>query len=160
MSPLDNQKERCIRFYRWALRDFQREIDHDYPFLRTIQSVPAQAYLRTIEPLSRDEQVAIKYEADPLVHNKISLHLLYNAIQYGKLLIGKGYRINIPLLLMHGTSDKITFCKSSELFVRNTGKFTKYKFWSNGMHELHNDIIKDEVFEFILNWLKTVLPPT
>ena len=110
--------------------------------------------------LSRDNNIAIKYNSDPLVHNKISLQLIYDAIQYGKLLIGKGYRINIPLLLMHGTSDKITFCKSSELFVRNTGRYTTYKFWNNGSHELHNDIIKNEVFEFVTTWLNTLIPKT
>jgi acylglycerol lipase len=108
------------------------------------------------DDLSRDKHIVRQYISDPLVHSKISLLLLGSAMEYGKHLIGKGYRINVPLLLMHGTSDKITFCKSSELFVRNTGKYTTYKFWNNGFHELHNDLIKNEVFEFTANWIKSL----
>ena len=105
--------------------------------------------------LSRDPETAKNYNSDPLVHNLISLKLYYNIVFYGKRIISKGYCLNVPFLLMHGTSDRITFCKSSELFVRNTGKFTTYKFWDNAYHELHNDIIKLEVFDFISNWLRT-----
>lgn len=103
--------------------------------------------------LSRNNSVEMDYLKDPLVHNKISVKLFYLSSLVGKNISALGYRINVPLLLMHGTGDNITSCKASANFARNTGIYTTYKEWEGAFHELHNETNKEEVFEFIINWM-------
>jgi acylglycerol lipase len=107
-----------------------------------------------INYLSRDHSVVNNYKSDPLVHNKITLKLFLDAYNQGIKISNLGYRVNSPMLLMHGSKDNITSFKSSVLFARDTGKYTNFKGWEGAYHELHNDICKNEVFDFIVNWLK------
>ena len=62
--------------------------------------------------------------------------------------------LRVPLLLMHGSADNITSCKSTSLFTRNTGKFNTLKIWEGCFHELHHEPNRMEVFEYIMNWMK------
>ncbi len=50
-------KERSIRFYRWALADAEREVRQQYPLLRSIQNVHVANYLRTVEGMKREKQL-------------------------------------------------------------------------------------------------------
>lgn len=105
------------------------------------------------EDLSRDLRVVHEYRTDKLVHNRISLKL-FKEIYYAGITVSMNiYKINVPLLVMHGTSDNITSCKATREFVRNSSKKTSYIEWENCYHELHNDLDKDNVFESIRNWL-------
>jgi alpha-beta hydrolase superfamily lysophospholipase len=54
---------------------------------------------------------------------------------------------------MHGSDDRITSVKMTRDFVMNAGQGTTYKEWAGGYHELHLDIIEQEVFDFLLDWL-------
>lgn len=103
--------------------------------------------------ISRDNNVVEDYKNDTLVHNNISLQLFFNAYIHGLRISNQGYRVNVPMLLMHGTKDGFTSHKASVHFARDTGKYTTFKSWEEAVHELHNDICKDEVFHFTFNWL-------
>ncbi len=105
--------------------------------------------------ISRDPAIVQSYIYDKLVHGKISLRLYFDAAINGKKVIGKSYQINQPILLMHGSSDEITSYKGSSIFARNTSKFTTFKIWDGCFHELHNELNKQEIFEFIIDWLKS-----
>jgi len=105
--------------------------------------------------ISRDSDVVESYKTNKLVHNKISVKLYFNAAKFGKEVIGKSYLINIPLLVMHGTEDKITSFKATSVFARNTGAFTTFKLWEGCFHELHNELNNQEIFNYIIDWLKT-----
>jgi alpha-beta hydrolase superfamily lysophospholipase len=107
------------------------------------------------QKISRDPEVVRKYINDKLVHGKISLRLFFDTSLHGKKVISKSYQFNQPVLLMHGTSDDITSCKGSSIFVRNTGIYTTFKKWDGCFHELHNEPNKLEIFEYIIGWLKT-----
>lgn len=105
------------------------------------------------EDLSRELREVHKYKTDPLVHNKLSLGLLSQLVHFG--LIGKRsiYRINVPLLIMHGDADNVTSFNASKDFVRNAGPKTTFIEWSESFHELHNDIDREDVKKSIINWL-------
>jgi acylglycerol lipase len=103
--------------------------------------------------ISRDKNAVHDYENDPLVHNKISLQLFHIAYNHGLKVSNLGYRVNVPMLLMHGSKDNYTSYKASVLFERDTGKYTTFIGWEGAFHELHNDICKKDVFNSIINWL-------
>lgn len=107
------------------------------------------------QKISRDPAIVQSYISDKLVHGKISIKLFFDASLHGEKIIGKSYQINIPILIMHGSSDGITSIKGSAMFARNTGKYTTFKTWDGCFHELHNELNKQEIFEFIISWLRT-----
>ena len=63
------------------------------------------------------------------------------------------YKINVPLLVMHGSNDNVASCKASKDFVRNASERTTFIEWNGGYHELHNDIDHEKVFASLLTWL-------
>ncbi len=106
------------------------------------------------EQFSHDQEIVKKYSTDSLVHNKISLRLFYEMYNSGYFALRNVYKINYPFLLMHGTEDTITSYKASENYVMNTSERTSLKLWEGQYHELHNEYIRDEVFRFMITWLK------
>jgi alpha-beta hydrolase superfamily lysophospholipase len=105
------------------------------------------------EDISRDLRVVHEYKNDPLVHEKISLRLAVEIIEAGAKAAVSIYKINVPLLLMHGNDDRITSCKASRNFVRNCSERTSFIEWEGGYHELHFDLDHEKVFGSILDWL-------
>ena len=61
--------------------------------------------------------------------------------------------LKVPTLIMHGSDDLITSPEGSREFAEKTG-MAELKIWANGYHELHNEPFKDDVFKYILNWIK------
>jgi acylglycerol lipase len=120
---------------------------------------PSMQFKTTIKSadITHDTDLIKTYSNDPLIHSKISVSLFVEAFYAGKKLMGLGYKIHHPLLLMHGSADKITSCKGSEHFARNTGNYLTLKIWDGLYHELHNEPNKQEVFDFIIQWLNVTL---
>jgi alpha-beta hydrolase superfamily lysophospholipase len=102
--------------------------------------------------ISRDSEVVNEYLSDPLVHNRISVSLFYGAMSAAHYSLGNASQLNVPLLLMHGTGDLITSPDGSRSFSE-AAQGTELKLWEGGYHELHNDIIKEEVYGYITGWL-------
>ena len=105
------------------------------------------------EQMSHDPEVIQAYTSDPLMHDRITLKMfdvIYNA---GYHALRNIYKINCPFLVMHGKADTVTSSKSSEDFVRNTSKRTRLKLWEKQYHELHNELIRIDVFNYITSWL-------
>lgn len=103
--------------------------------------------------LSHDHEVVSLYNSDPLVHHSILPRLFFETEFYGKMASQSIYKINTPLLVMHGNADPITSFKQTAGFVRNAGSRTLFKEWPGAYHELHNEPNEQEVFDFLLNWL-------
>lgn len=104
--------------------------------------------------LSRDQSVIDAYVADPYVHSKVSARLGLDIINHGKLIIEHASEINIPLLLMVGTSDRIVNPLAVRLFSEKASKTITYREWENFYHELHNEPEKLKVLNSILDWKK------
>ena len=109
------------------------------------------------EDLSRDFRVVHTYKNDPLVHDRIGIKIFVQLFEAGIKASRSIYKINSPLLVTHGSSDNITFCKASRNFVRNASNRTSYIEFENGYHELHNDNESDKVFDAIIAWMNQVL---
>jgi len=108
--------------------------------------------------LSRDPEVERVYSSDPLVHPKISARLALDLINNGKFLIDNAADFPLPLLLMQGSGDYIVNPRLTKAFASAAplSKIT-FKEWEDYYHELHNEPEKQQVIQFMTNWMEQEL---
>lgn len=107
--------------------------------------------------LSYDESVCKAYNGDPLNHNQISVRLFSDFYPAGKWAIDNAHKLPIKTLLIHGEDDAI-ICKSgTESFAQNSNGMALSKVFAKTKHEPHNDLSKEDVFAYTLNWLEESL---
>ncbi len=106
-----------------------------------------------VEGISRDKEVVKAYINDPLNHDKVSPNYSIVFIETGEWAINNALKLKIPMLLMHGTADRLTNYKASVQFAENAGDIVELKLYDGAYHELHNDIIKNEVLEQMMAWI-------
>lgn len=104
--------------------------------------------------ISRNQAEVNKYIQDPQVHDKISPNFSLPFIDAGNWAIDNSQKLDIPMFLIHGTSDKIIDYKGTEQFAKKSDNAT-LQLYEDGYHELHNDLCKEEVLTDITNWLKS-----
>ncbi|KAA3621039.1 MAG: lysophospholipase [Bacteroidetes bacterium] len=102
--------------------------------------------------ISRDPEEVAKYINDPLVHNKVSAIMGMDLLDGGKWLDAYQGELPLPLLVMHGEDDQITWAKSSEKFAGKLG--ATFKKWEGLYHEIHNEPEQQQVFEYTLEWIQ------
>lgn len=103
------------------------------------------------------------YERDPLTHKKISLLCALEGFETGRAIAqGKmednGGAEGIPVLLMHGTEDRICSIQGS----RKTAAIEScdYVEWPGLYHEIHNggnESSGDEVIDEVVHWIQELL---
>ena len=103
--------------------------------------------------LSRDEIVVTAYRNDPLVHNEI-------ALGFGRIMLGvmqwtlvHASEFPLPLLLLHGKSDRIAFASGSVEFANSVKNKCTLMLWGDACHELHNEPERNEVFKTMMIWM-------
>ena len=106
--------------------------------------------------LTHDLAINKRYDEDSLVHHRISPKLLMEANEAGAIIMKNRHRCNVPLLLMHGSSDKVTSWKASAEFSEYTSQKTTFKLWDGDFHELHNEFDKEKIFDYILQWINNI----
>lgn len=106
-----------------------------------------------VDHISHDKAVVEKYKTDPLVHSKISVRLFVMAVASAKYSLKHASELQIPTLLIHGKDDQITSPEGSIEFAANT-KLVELKVWDGGYHELHNETFNEDVFKYIMAWIK------
>jgi alpha-beta hydrolase superfamily lysophospholipase len=106
--------------------------------------------------LSHDWSIIRTYKDDPLVHNRMSVCLYDEARDAGNCILHNKHKINVPMLIMHGTGDPITSWRASNTFAKHTGNSTKIKLWKDAYHELHNEFEKEEIFNYVLAWINSL----
>lgn len=106
--------------------------------------------------VSRDLAVVDAYKNDPLIHYSSSLGFGKAALSAIDLCFARARDFPVPLLIIHGKSDKIAYYSGSEDFaklVSAAGKEVTLKLWDHLYHEVHNEPEKEEVFQFMIAWL-------
>jgi alpha-beta hydrolase superfamily lysophospholipase len=103
--------------------------------------------------LSHDPAVVKAYENDPLVHDKISARMFISTYDSGLWALEHAFEFPLPLLLMHGTADRLTSAEASRQFGEAGGKQVTLKLWDGWYHEIHNEPEKVQVFKVITDWL-------
>ena len=108
------------------------------------------------EDISRDDEEVRKYREDPAVFSKITLRTAFEMFQGSEYLKQK-HTSYTPLLIMHGSADKICLPKGSKEFVANFTGTIQYKEWPGRFHEIHNEHNREEVFQHTVDWINDQL---
>lgn len=143
------------------------------PFLRVGKPIPAfkltlakimikiwDAYTENngINPkdISRTPAVVQNYIADKLVHPYISVRWFFDSYHRAQnLLNNQAPQLTQPLLIMHGTADKLTDHNASVEFAQKAPPdLVTFKSWQGLYHELHNEPEQNEVLQYALNWIE------
>lgn len=106
-----------------------------------------------VNHISHDQNVVEKYKNDPLVHGKISVSLFHGAIRAAKYSLDHASELKVPALIMHGSDDQLCSPEGSREFASKNNK-VELKIWDGGYHELHNEPFKEDVFKYIISWIK------
>jgi len=56
-------------------------------------------------------------------------------------------------LVMQGTADRLVDPLKNRQFARRSNLMITYKEWQGFYHELHNEPEKEDVLNFLLNWI-------
>ena len=106
-----------------------------------------------VNAISRDKKVVQAYLEDPLIHDRMTLGFGKIMLEIISWTLGHANEFSLPLLLMHGKSDTIAYPSSSTDFASRVRENCELVIWDEGFHELHNDLIKEEVFETMIKWM-------
>jgi len=108
--------------------------------------------------LSRNPEVVRAYLEDPLVHDRSTLRMAKELLPAIPYIFENAAEFQYPLLLMHGSADRLAYASGSQEFVeRATRADITYKQWDDAYHELHNDFVQNKVFDYLLAWLQNRL---
>jgi len=107
--------------------------------------------------LARSSQIIHEYENDPLVHDRMTASFFINIHQAGIDAIARVKELEKPILLMHGSEDRLTSPQGSKDFYTNAGSNVSFHLLEGLYHEIHNEPEKNEVFKTQLDWINKVL---
>jgi acylglycerol lipase len=112
-----------------------------------------------IDDFSRDPEVVRAMKADPFVNDEVQPTLTVAEMVRADERLERDFpQFRLPLLILHGTTDKVTRAEGSELFHRNAGSADKtLKLYEGHAHDLLNDVDKDVVMADITGWIRARL---
>ena len=130
-------------------------------YLRMIAGVGARFTPRVrlankINPavLSRDPAVGKAYAADPHVSRKVSMKWFAEAEHAMAEVKARASQIRAPLLVMHGTNDRLASAEATRALFAETGSSDKELAVYDGFyHELFNEPEKQDLYERVTLWL-------
>jgi acylglycerol lipase len=107
------------------------------------------------EHFSRDPNVVHAMNDDPLiVHETQPTQTLAEMVRADERLKREFRLITLPVLILHGTADKVTKPSGSQHFYENAGSKDKtLKLYEGHFHDPLNDVGKDVVIADILGWI-------
>ena len=112
-----------------------------------------------LDDFSRDPKAVEALKADALVANEAQPAITVAALVRADERLEREFpTIKLPLLILHGTDDKVTVCKGSQFFYETAGSNDKtLKIYEGHYHDLLNDLGKEQVLEEIRTWIEARL---
>jgi alpha-beta hydrolase superfamily lysophospholipase len=112
------------------------------------------------EDFSRDPKAVQAMDEDPLIAHEVQpTQTVAEMVRADERLKLEFPRITLPLLILHGTADKVTKASGSQLFYERAGSPDKtIKLYEGHFHDLLNDIDKDTVISDIKSWIAARIP--
>ena len=116
-------------------------------------------YLKN-EDFSRDPRVVQAMNDDPLIaHEAQPTRTVAELVRADERLKREFPLITLPVLILHGTADKVTKPGGSQLFYDTAGSVDKtLKLYEGHAHDLLNDVDKEVVMADIQGWIEAHLP--
>jgi alpha-beta hydrolase superfamily lysophospholipase len=122
--------------------------------LRLWPSMPVSSGL-CVQDLAHDPEVIRAYNEDPLVHDRVTPRFL-GVLEAGLWAMNHAHALSVPLLIMHGDSDRITSHVASIEFASRAGGICALKIWEGLYHEMHNEPEKEDVLACLVDWLARI----
>ena len=107
--------------------------------------------------ISRDPQVVQKYRDDPLVHEVGTFAAARMGLDAVEWAFAHAHEFPVPLLLLHGSEDKLAYPRGSQEFADLVPNDRTLKIWDGLYHEIHNEPEQVEVFAFMIDWMNSQL---
>ena len=106
-----------------------------------------------VNHLTRDSQVADEIKNDSYFHTRMSLKLFAQITDSGQYIINNISKLTLPTLFLIAAEDKIVSSKAIIDICNKNQANIRYIVIKDGYHSLHNDLCKNEVFEYMLDYL-------
>lgn len=105
--------------------------------------------------VSRDPGVVLRYRNDPFVYTgRVRAGLVAAMIRAARHIDDRVHHITLPLLIMHGTEDKLASHHHSRAFHERASSADKTLRLYDGLyHEIFNEPERDEVLADMIAWL-------
>ncbi|KDQ50893.1 hypothetical protein JAAARDRAFT_41682 [Jaapia argillacea MUCL 33604] len=116
--------------------------------------------------LSHDPEIVKEAQTDPLIKYIGSLRGLSDMLGGGEALLAKDYQNwpkSLPILILHGTEDKVTSHVASEKFVEKlVVDDKKLSLYTGAYHELSHepDGVKEKMIDEVASWILARSGPT
>ena len=107
------------------------------------------------EDFSRDPAVVNEMNNDPLIAHEVQPTKTMQQLALADERLKEEFAIiKVPVLIIHGTGDKVTKPSGSREFYEKTSSPDKtLKFYEGHYHDMLNDIDKEVVMKDILDWI-------
>ncbi len=118
-----------------------------------IPGVPGQDL--DVDAISRDPAVVAAYRADPLVyHGKIPFGVGRAMLQIGETMPRRAAALTAPLLVVHGSDDRLVPVEGSGRLVGSVGSSdVELKIYPGLYHEVFNEPEQDQVLGDVVSWI-------
>lgn len=123
--------------------------------------VPHTHVLRLkLDDFSRDPAVVAALKRDPHVADEVQpTQTVAEMVRADERLTRNFEEITLPVLILHGTADKVTLPAGSQAFYERSGSPDKtLKLYDGHAHDLLNDIGREQVIADITEWIAARLP--
>jgi alpha-beta hydrolase superfamily lysophospholipase len=116
----------------------------------------AGLYYINAEGISQDKNVVKAYQTDPLVYQgKVRARLGIEVIKTMAMIQRRKSDIRLPILILHGSTDKLSDFRNSELLFQEANSADKtLKVYPGFYHEIINEPGRRQVLDDIEDWLK------
>jgi acylglycerol lipase len=120
--------------------------------LNIFPSLPQSTALETAA-ISRVEAEVKKYEADKLVHDRITPAMYFGIMEKAEYALQHASEWILPLLMYHGTADRLTSPEGTKEFASKVKGDITLKLFEGGYHETHHDLNREALISMLINWL-------
>jgi len=107
--------------------------------------------------LSHDPETVRAYQADPLVHDRVSTGWFVSFLATADQCLARAGELTLPLLVIQGTEDRMVSPEGSRLFFDRAGGSQKtIKLFGGLYHETMNELPRDRavVLETLAGWIR------
>ncbi len=104
--------------------------------------------------LTRDPVMAAAWEADPLIHSRVTPRLFFEAERAQRAVLEKTDPFSIPLFFLIPTGDPVVDARLSERYASSLGGDIRIMELPGLRHEPFNEVEREEIYAEVGIWLE------
>lgn len=110
------------------------------------------------EQLSQVPKYVERFHADPFCQGRVTARMGRQILDAGDQLLSQANRLPVAVQLHHGDADPVTSWSASQSFSQEAGAQCEFVSWEGQRHELHHEVVREELFATMLRWLEKQAP--